>query len=337
MLEIHENIFDALEDHVSLLDIFLEKPEIIQQKNPLEFFINAYSNNILDCWFLNKINYQKLNIRSFESNKDLSELYSKFLIKKKNNNLSNFSITQDSKGNLSIGSDFIKQNLKNLEKLKFTEVKAELINNVFKPSKKGEDITASKLKTLSIIESDFSSTYINKIHTPALKKLKLKRTPLPLFLKGFLESLLFKSSFLQNLCLQKCFIDDDSLSQFFQFLSQQPKLLDSLQNISFLGNEISTVNMKSLIEKTCGLKSLEVLDFSKNSIFEFVSDNFRLLGNIKILDLTDNNLTNYAFFEGVKSQKNFNFILFLSNNMFLTNNKNNRNKYLKYLHEKLKN
>ena len=337
LLEIHENIFDALEDHVSLLDIFLEKPEIIQQKNPLEFFINAYSNNILDCWFLNKINYQKLNIRSFESNKDLSELYSKFLIKKKNNNLSNFSITQDSKGNLSIGSDFIKQNLKNLEKLKFTEVKAELINNVFKPSKKGEDITASKLKTLSIIESDFSSTYINKIHTPALKKLKLKRTPLPLFLKGFLESLLFKSTFLQNLCLQKCFIDDDSLSQFFQFLSQQPKLLDSLQNISFLGNEISTVNMKSLIEKTCGLKSLEVLDFSKNSIFEFVLDNFMLLGNIKILDLTDNNLTNYAFFERVKSQKNFNFILFLSNNMFLTNNKNNRNKYLKYLHEKLAN
>ena len=337
LLEIHENIFDALEDHVSLLDIFLEKPDLIQQKNPLEFFINTYSNNILDCWFLNKINYQKLNIRSFESNKDLSELYSKFLIKKKNNNLSNFSITQDSKGNLSTGSDFIKQNLKNLEKLKFTEVKGELINNVFKSTKKDEDITASKLKSLSIIESDFSNTSLNKIDTPALKKLKIKRTPLPLSLPGFFDSILFKSSFLQNLYLQKCYIDDEALSQIFKYISEQPKLLESLQNISFLGNEISMVNMESLIENGCQFKSLEVLDFSKNSIFDFGIENFKLLLNIKVLDLCDNNLTNYTFFEGIRSQKNIKCVLFLSNNMFLTNNKNNRNRYLKYLHERLAN
>ena len=337
LLEIHENIFDALEDHVSLLDIFLEKPDLIQQKNPLEFFINIYSNNILDCWFLNKINFQKLNIRSFESNKDLSELYSKFLIKKKNNNLSNFSITQDSKGNLSTGSDFIKQNLKNLEKLKFTQVKGDLINNVFKSTKKDEDITASKLKSLAIIESDFSIIGLNKIHTPALKKLKIKRTPLPLSLAGFFDSILFKSSFLQNLYLQKCYIDDEALSQIFKYISEQPKLLESLQNISFLGNEISTVNMESLIENGCQFKSLEVLDFSKNSIFDFGIENFKLLLNIKVLDLCDNNLTNYTFFEGIRSQKNIKCILFLSNNMFLTNNKNNRNRYLKYLRERLAN
>ena len=83
VLEIHENIFDALEDHISLLDIFLDKTDLIQQKNPLEYFINTYTNNILNSWFLNKINFQKLNVRSFETNKDLSELYSKYLIKKK--------------------------------------------------------------------------------------------------------------------------------------------------------------------------------------------------------------------------------------------------------------
>ena len=337
LLEIHENIFDALEDHVSLLGIFLEKPDLIKQKNPLEYFINTFSNNILNCWFLNKINFQKLNLRSFESNKDLSELYSKYLIKKKNNNFSNFTITQDSKGNLSTGSDFIKQNLKTLEKLKFTEVRGESINNIFKSNKKDEDITASKLKSLSIIESDFTSINLNKIYTPSMKKLKIKRTPLPLSLSGFFDSLLFKSNFLQNLSLQKCFIDDESLSQFFKYISEQPKLLDSLQSISFLGNEISSVNMEYLIEKNCQFKNLEILDFSKNSIFEFGIESFKLLQNIKILDLTDNNLTNYTFFEGVRNSKNIKCILFLSNNMFLTNNKNNRNKYLKYLHEKVGN
>ena len=337
ILEIHENIFDALEDHVSLLGIFLEKYDLIQQKNPLEYFINTYSNNILNCWFLNKINFQKLNLRSFESNKDLSELYSKYLIKKKNNNFSNFYITQDSKGNLSTGSDFIKQNLKTLEKLTFTEVRGESINNIFKSNKKDDDITASRLKSLTIIESDFSSITLKKIRTPSLKKLKIKRTPLPLSLQGFFDSILFKSSYLQNLYLQKCFIDDESLSQIFKYFSGQPKLLESLQNISFLGNEISTVNMEHLIENNCQFKRLEFLDFIKNNIFDFLFENFKLLMNVKVLDLSDNNLTNYTFFEGIRNSKNIKCILFLSNNMFLTNNKNNRNRYLQYLHEKLGN
>ena len=53
--------------------------------------------------------------------------------------------------------------------------------------------------------------------------------------------------------------------------------------------------MECLIENNCEFKSLEVLDFSKNSIFEFGIENFKLLLNIKILDLSDNNLTNYTF------------------------------------------
>mgnify|MGYP002855482812 FL=1 len=341
VLEIHENIFDALEDHISLLEIFLEKPDLIQQKNPLEFFINNYTSNILNSWFLNKINFQKLNVRSFETNKDLSELYSKYLIKKKDNNFSNFTITQDSKGNLSTGIDFIKKNLKNLEKLKFSKVKSTEINKIFESNKKDpknkdeDDITASKIKTLSIIESNFSTTNLNKLYTPSLKKLKIKRTILPLTLAGYFDSLLYKSSFLQSLYLKKCFIDDEALSQFFIYLSEKPKLLESLQIMSFSGNEISSVNFESLIEKKCNFKSLEVLDFSKNNIFEFAISNFKLLQNIKILDLTDNNLTNYTFFENIKSQKNIKCILFLCNNLFLTNNKNNTHKYITYINDKL--
>ena len=338
LLEIHENIFEALEDHVSLLGIFLEKPDLIQQKNPLEYFINIYSTNILNCWFMNKINFQKLNLRSFESNKDLSELFSKYLIKKKNNNLRNFSVTQDNKGNLSAGSDFIKQNLKIMEKLKFTSVKSADISKVLKFNKKDlkdEDITVSKLKSLSIIDTDFSTTTLSRIYTPSLKKFKIKHTILPLSLSGFFDSLLFKSSFLVYLSLQKCFIDDEALMQCFRYLSEKPNMIESLQTISFSGNEISTVNMRYFINKNCQFKKLEVLDFSKNCIFEFGIENFKLLQNIKILDLCDNNLTNYTFFENIKNQKNINCLLFLCNNMFLTNNKNNTTRYLNYMNEKL--
>ena len=340
LLEIHENIFNALEDHASLLEIFLEKIDLIQQKNPLEYFINTYSSNILNSWFLNKVNFQKLNVSSFESNKDLSELYTKYLIRQKSNTFKNFSITQDKYGNLSSGSDFIRQNLKNLEKLKFYNVKGEEINKIFEKNQKDgkeQDMIASKLKSLSIFDSNFSSTALNKLYTPSLKKLKIKRIILPLSLAGFFDSILFKSSFLQNLYLQKCLIDDESLSQIFTYLSEKPKLLESLQNISFAGNEITTVNMKQLIDKKCTFQSLEVLDFSKNSIYEFGMENFRVLQNIKILDLSDNNIISYSLFENVKNMKKLQCILFLCNNMFLSNNKNYTNSYKKYIYNKLEN
>ena len=340
LLEIHENIFNALEDHASLLEIFLEKIDLIQQKNPLEYFINTYSSNILNSWFLNKVNFQKLNVSSFESNKDLSELYTKYLIRQKSNTFKNFSITQDKYGNLSSGSDFIRQNLKNLEKLKFYNVKGEEINKIFEKNQKDgkeQDMIASKLKSLSVFDSNFSSTALNKLYTPSLKKLKIKRIILPLSLAGFFDSILFKSSFLQNLYLQKCLIDDESLSQLFTYLSEKPKLLESLQNISFAGNEITTVNMKQLIDKKCTFQSLEVLDFSKNSIYEFGMENFRVLQNIKILDLSDNNIISYSLFENVKNMKKLQCILFLCNNMFLSNNKNYTNSYKKYIYNKLEN
>ena len=340
LFEIHERIFNALEDYVSPLEIFLEKFDFIPQKNPLEYFINTYISNILNCWFLNKINFQKLNVSSFESNKDLSELYTKYLIRQKSNTFKNFSITQDKYGNLSSGSDFIRQNLKNLEKLKFYNVKGEEINKIFEKNQKDgkeQDMIASKLKSLSVFDSNFSSTALNKLYTPSLKKLKIKRIILPLSLAGFFDSILFKSSFLQNLYLQKCLIDDESLSQIFTYLSEKPKLLESLQNISFAGNEITTVNMKQLIDKKCTFQSLEVLDFSKNSIYEFGMENFRVLQNIKILDLSDNNIISYSLFENVKNMKKLQCILFLCNNMFLSNNKNYTNSYKKYIYNKLEN
>ena len=340
LMEVHDNICDAIEDHASLLGTFLEKPDLIQQKNPLEYFINTYSSNIINSWFLNKINFQKLNIRSFDSNKDLSELYVKYLVKQKNRNFKNFTITQDIDGNLSNGANFVRQNIKSIEKLKFNNVKGGDINGVFEMKKKEsneQDTTARKLKSLSLIQSDFSTVELNKLYTPSLKKLKIKRVILPVSLAGFFDSILFKSSYLQNLYLQKCFIDDESLSLFFKYLSEKPELIESLKNISFSGNEITSVAMDSLIEKKCNFQSLEVLDFSKNNIFEFWTENFKLFLGLKILDLTDNNLTNHTFFENMKNLKSLKCILFLCNNMFLINNKNNTNQYIKYLIEKLGN
>jgi len=66
-------------------------------------------------------------------------------------------------------------------------------------------------------------------------------------------------------------------------------------------------------------------------------ENFRVLQNIKILDLSDNNIISYSLFENVKNMKKLQCILFLCNNMFLSNNKNYTNSYKKYIYNKLEN
>ena len=344
ILEIHDNIFNAIEGHVRLLNLFLSQADLLLQKNPLEYFVNNNSNDILNCWFLNKINYQKLNLSKVILNKDLSELCSGYLCKKKDNNFSCITIQRDSKGNISLESEFARENLNNLEKLKFQSLNYEEINSHFKKqNQKNNDNniydiipSANKLSSLSIIDSNFSSTNISAFSAPELKKLKIKKTPLTLYIQNFLESILGHTLFLQKLYLQKCFLDDQSLSQIFEFLSEKPQFIESLQNISFSGNEITLVNMNVLIEKKSVFKSLQYLDFSKNNIFEFFTDNFKCLPKLNVLDLTDNNISNFNFFHAVKSLKRgIENINLLCNNIFLNNNKLNANKYRLYLQENL--
>lgn len=343
ILEIHENIFDAIEDHIKLLSLFLQT-DLIQRKNPLEHFINNNSNDILKCWFLNKINYQKLNLTNVILNKDLSELCSRYLCKKKDNKFSLITLKKDNNGNLPLESEFVKENLNNLEKLKFINLKCTEINSIFKKNKNEQNsifsniedyTTAKKLRSLSILQSDFSVIDLTKISTPELNKLKLKRTPLSLSIKCFFESILGQTLFLQKLYLQKCFLDDQSLNQIFLFLSEKPQLLDSLQNISFSGNEITIVNMDCLKNKNYVFKRLQYLDFSKNNIYGYIGDNFIYTPEIKVLDLTDNNISSYILFNGILSQKKNDKIVLLSNNTFLNNNKTNSNNYREYIAKKL--
>ena len=118
LLEIHENIFSALEDHISLLFTFLDQINLIQQKNPFEHFLNTNSNEILNCWFLSKINFDNLSLSNIIMNKNLSDLVSGYLCKKRENNFAKITIQKDTKGNLSLETEFLRDNINNLKKLK---------------------------------------------------------------------------------------------------------------------------------------------------------------------------------------------------------------------------
>ena len=346
IFEIHQNIFDSIEEHIGLLKLLLDQINLIQQKNPLECYINNNSSEILNSWFLYKLDYQKLNLSNILKNKYLSDLCSQYLGKKEEHNFSSITINKDNKRILPLESSFLKENLKNVKKMQFIQLKSGEINSLFKVTNSKANInesqikfddgytSAEKLSSLTLINSDLSSSDLNKISSPSLIKLKIKRNNLSLNLKSFVGNILDKALSLQKLYLQNCSIDNQSLSEALEFLSDSPKILESLQFLSFSENDITKVDLtNNLIKKQCEFKSLKFIDCSKNNIYDFSQENFQAFPQLKVLDLTNNNMSNHLFFDNIRKIPDN--IALLSNNLFLNNNQDNAGDYRKYLNNKL--
>ena len=353
LLEIHDNIFSALEGHINLLFTFLDQISLIQQKNPFEYFLNTNSNEILKCWFLSKINFNKLSLSNMIINKDLSDLVSGYLCKKRENNFAKITIQKDTKGNLSLESDFLRDNINNLEKLKFLGLSSDAVNSILKnlnkkPSNKkdkekdieeNENIQIGKnLHSLSIIKTDFYHQNLPKFSLPLLRKVKIKKSILPL--NYFFDSIAGQTSFLKIINFQNCKINDKNFLDFFYYLGKRKYLQDSLQYLSFSGNELTYINLKKFMNSGGNLKSLQYFDLSRNNIYEFVTDNFKTMPLLRILDLSDNNISNYSFFNSIYTLHKKNKMpcaVLLSNNIFVSNNKYNNRNYRKYIYDILTN
>ena len=358
LLEIHENIFSALEDHISLLFTFLEEYNLIQQKNPLENFLNKNSSDILNCWFLSKISFDKLSLSNIIINKDLSDLVTGYLSKKTNNNFAKITIQKDTVGKLSFETEFLRDNINNLKKLKFVGLPSDSVNSILTQLRKKKKETeienedgfieysndidnpvgiGKKLKSLSIIESNIITnkyTPLPKINLPVLAKVKIKKSKLPL--DYFFDSIVGQTSFLRIINMQNCQLTDKDFNIFFSYLIKKTYLQDSLQYLGFSENQLTYINLKQFVLKGGNMKNLQYFDLNKNNIYEFVTDNFKALPALKVLDLTDNNISNYSFFETVYSKhkkKVMPCIVLLCNNLFVSNNKENNKKYRKYIYD----
>ena len=354
LLEIHENIFAALEDHITLMFTFLEQTSLFQQKNPFEHFLNTNSNEILNCWFLSKINFDKLNLSNMIVNKNLSELVTGYLCKKRENNFAKITIQKDTKGNLSLESEFLRDNINNLKKLKFIGLQSDSINELFhnmNPNKNKDEKESfysdsndkiqigKKLKSLSIIECNISkNSELPKINLPILRKVKIKKGRLPL--GYFFDNIIGQTSFLKIINMHNCKITDKDFMDFFYYLNKKTYLQDSLEYLGFSSNDLTYINIKRFTQKGGSLKNLQYFDLSKNNIYEFVTDNFVALPMMNVLDLSDNNISNYSFFDYIYSLYKKNkmpCLILLSNNIFVSNNKYNNKEYRKYIFQCLTN
>ena len=287
VLEIHDYIFSALEDHFNLLFSFLEQSNLMQQKKPIEYFINNNSSDILNCWFFSKIDFNRINLSSVISNKELSDLCAGYISKMNSNIYPSLTVKKDKDGNLPLEIEILYKNVNKLNKIKFIGLNNNDISNILleirNKYKKDSSINhwnitnAKKLKNLSIINSNLFIDNLPKITFPALKKFRLK--------KSFITfSYLFDYIFRETSSLIQIFIEDikltnNGLKTFFEFLSSKKSIFETLKNLSFKGNNLTKINFNNLNMDNGDLKNLQYLNFFKIIYMNFLQIILKLFQN----------------------------------------------------------
>ena len=314
IFQMHENLISCLKDQLSLLDSFLSD-NFFDINFPMEEFIVKNSGLIINGNFLAKIDMKKIYLNKIFENKELYEIFQNYYLKRKNN----FSQLKS-----------IKIKIKSINDLVSTNDKIHQIKNK-------ETNFADKINSISFDHLNLSSFPIKKIEMNNLKnleKFKIKKC-MNLYNTYIYESILTNSNNLKIIKLEYILLTDKSFNEFILKITKINSLIKSIKYLSFSHNYLSSIILKT---KKLTFENLEMLDFSSNNIYNFSSNNFRILPRLKILDLSDNNINNNLLFEGIlKSKKNnlINFIAFMSKNIFLYNVNDNNQKYITYLNTNL--
>jgi hypothetical protein len=160
ILEIHDYIFSALEDLINILYSFLDQSNLINQKKPIEYFINNNSSDILNCWLLNKFDFNQINLSKIISNKELYDLFSGYFSKMNNNEYSSISLQKNNKINFPLEIELLNKNINKVNKIKFIglenddiiKINGELKKDIKNIKNKENKNEAKKVRSLSIIK-----------------------------------------------------------------------------------------------------------------------------------------------------------------------------------------
>ena len=321
IIEIIDNLFESIKDNISLLSNFINDTSLIFEKNPLEKYINNNSQLILDSFILSKIDFQKLNLTNLIDNKILKDISLKYFSKKKENTCSYLDINMPDQEKLQIESEFLKENYNNLQKLKLKKIDGSQ-NSIFSILQQN---TINQIEVIKINKCE--NFNLQKFpNCPNLWKFSVKKTQIQNMFNG--ENLNF--THLEQIKLRNCNLNDKLFYNFFSLLSKNPEMQNNLEVLDLSNNLIGNVNLKEFVENN--LNNLKLLDLSHNFIYLFSMENFGAFRSIKVLDLSNNNITTSLLFEGILERiKTKKLLALLSLNLFVSNNKENCEHYKKYL------
>ena len=271
---------------------------------------NNKENNIKLIENLNEFNQIILKDMSKEH---LEFLFSKDIPEKKTENYNDYSIE--------INKKLIKNDENFMRKQTFTP--GGYINI------EDEEISNNSIINIIFKNSNLENLNISKLF-PKLKKLKIKDSKI-----SFDIGNKFNLNNLQSLKLENIGLIDTNFNEIFDKLRNNKSIRNHLKIFSVKNNKISFIDYKKgyadNILSAMIFTKLEVLDMSHNRLYYFQNQIFNCLENIKLIDLTDNNISFSLHNIGlIKSAKIKNCLLLITRNLAIL--KENENiEYNKYL------
>ena len=314
LIELHEKIIVNIEDNFKLLNKFLIQKELIFVKYPIKYFFKSNIDYINSCSFIYKFN-QNINIKEFIKNGLYDE--EDLLVDKKNYQKK---------------MDILNNNYAFIKGLTIHGFDCNAICQDIIPVINSK----SNLEKL-LIQKYNGKKDVNLIKFGNLEKIKhfaLKTGDY--FNRNFVTNLLtsFNPENLISLSLENINMNNLGLSILFDIFSDNQKYFNFLEYLSLARNYISRIkpifNMKKNLDKC--FKNLKQINLYKNNIYSFEIP----LGNlpkINFIDFSSNSILTGAFMNQYIKKKDKLFLF--SDNIFISNNKNNNETYIKYL-EKLK-
>ena len=364
LIEIHDNILNNIEKNFCLLNDTLEKIDLINQKKPIIHFLNHYYKNILNCSLINKFNFKKINNSHITLN-NYYKNYFNFLKEEKNNEvIKTFTLKKEK---IKSGIQYIKDNFPSIENLNMNGIDRndleKIVDSILTFSNK--KINPFILKKIKIKDFDFSEKSLSSLEERAsignrresiasqeknirgsikLKNIELKKIEkMAVSVGQYLNISLLYDLFLNNteclksLVLEKVNLNNIGFKTLMNIFKLKPNLLETLEYLSLSGNSISAVKddifqLKEMQKKT--FKKLKIFNLNKNCIYKF-EISLERMPELKLLDLSSNNILTGTTMENMIKSKG-KLILF-NDNIFITNNYKNNNKYIDYLNNQLPN
>ena len=303
------------------------KTKILNSKNTFLSQIKKLLDDI-------SLNYDNLisNIEKSDNKEEFLPIYNNIeefqnIIIEENENLNNYLIQsikakekkEEKEGkilkiNCNSNIDAIKKKLEknNYEKIIIKELSSDSFNEIFKlnENKENNDIIIKK----SNIEN-YNLKYIKNIN-----KLKIKRC------KILFGSNLFNFNKINELYLESINLINENFNLILQGLKPN---INNIKILSIKNNNISKLNLN--IDKDIIYKNLSFINLSNNKISKISENIFKLMPNIKSIDLTNNNINFICRYKNILNIcKDKNIIILLAKNPAIIKEKN-REEYCNYL------
>jgi len=255
IFKILDNLNSSINSQINLLDLFLNG-DFIDNTFPLEEFIVKNSDLMINGNFLAKIDTNTLLMNKIFENKELTEIFQNYYLKRK----INYSKIKH-----------IKIKIKNINELVATNNKIHEVNS-------DENNFADKVNSITFDNLNLTSFPSEKVLINKLKNLetfKIKKCT-NLYNTNIYKSIINNAVDLKIIKLEGIQLTDKSLNEFFFNITKINSLEKSINYLSFRHNNLSSINLKV---KNAIFIDLEMIDFSSNNIYFFHLRTFEYFQN----------------------------------------------------------